>query len=119
MHRAKLPILGKTALITRADRRPVVRKSQSGGFQPELRDNKRVMNYLNRRSALIAMAGATAVRPASAVEEWKSLFDGRTLKGWRANLPASWRVDGGTIVADGQGFLLGSSGDGDGRNGLF
>lgn len=54
---------------------------------------------MNRRQALFALAPA-AVR-ASAVQDWVSLFDGRTLNGWKANQPASWRVDGGAIAADG------------------
>ena len=34
---------------------------------------------------------------------WKSIFDGRTLEGWKANdNPESWTVKNGTIVGDGE-----------------
>jgi hypothetical protein len=34
---------------------------------------------------------------------WKPLFDGETLKGWKASEdPESWKVDGGAIVANGK-----------------
>jgi len=54
---------------------------------------------MNRRSALGALAMGAVSAPA--VNGWTSLFDGTTLNGWRANLPRSWRVEGGAIVADG------------------
>jgi hypothetical protein len=47
---------------------------------------------------------ATLAAPliASAAEEWISLFDGRTLKGWKANENAStWKVDDGALSCSG------------------
>lgn len=40
--------------------------------------------------------------------DWTNLFDGRTLKGWKATSDANWRVENGTIVVDSGkgGFLL-------------
>jgi len=37
----------------------------------------------------------------AAVEGWTDLFDGQSLAGWRANQPASWRVEEGQLVGDG------------------
>jgi hypothetical protein len=51
---------------------------------------------------LVAAAAATAVPAAPADEGWVSLFDGRTLDGWRASeSPASFRVEDGAIACDG------------------
>src|SRR5690606_36708944 len=33
-------------------------------------------------------------------EGWISLFDGKTLYGWKPNSDLNWRVDNGTITAD-------------------
>jgi hypothetical protein len=51
---------------------------------------------------------AVLLLPASAAE-WKSLFDGKTLKGWEAQGKAAWSVEDGAIVGrQGPG---GSAGD--------
>ncbi|MEZ5400996.1 MAG: family 16 glycoside hydrolase [Bryobacteraceae bacterium] len=59
---------------------------------------------MNRRRALLTLAGSAL--PAIAVNGWTSIFDGKTLNGWKANRPASWRVDAGAIVADGSASHL-------------
>ena len=59
------------------------------------------------RATLAVLAAAVAVGtsvPCAAAEEegWTSLFDGKTLAGWKASeSPASFRVEGGTIACDG------------------
>ncbi|HUL78085.1 MAG TPA: family 16 glycoside hydrolase [Vicinamibacteria bacterium] len=52
---------------------------------------------------VLALALSAAVPAARASDEdWISLFDGRTLAGWKAaESPASFRVESGTIACDG------------------
>lgn len=63
------------------------------------------------------LATLAAVAPATAGDEgWQSLFDGRTLTGWRAAAegPSSFRVEAAAIVADGPRshlFYVGPAGD--------
>jgi len=39
--------------------------------------------------------------------EWTTIFDGKTLNGWKSTSDANWRVEAGTIVVDeGMGGLL-------------
>ncbi len=70
-------------------------------------------------AALLALGVALA---ASAQEEagWLQLFDGRGLEGWKASEhAATWRVEDGCLVADGQRshlFYLGPVGNHDFRN---
>jgi hypothetical protein len=55
-------------------------------------------------SVLVAAVAVGASMPARAAEEagWTSLFDGRTLAGWKAaESPVSFRVVDGTIACDG------------------
>jgi hypothetical protein len=70
-----------------------------------IRTNRR---RLTRRELLKATAQLTAVGivgcngVSASPDEWVSLFDGRSLEGWRASEnKASWRVEGGCLVADG------------------
>ncbi|MFB3828167.1 MAG: family 16 glycoside hydrolase [Bryobacteraceae bacterium] len=51
---------------------------------------------MNRREFLAT--GLAAAAPSGGAIP---LFDGRTLNGWKANAPGSWRVEEGTIVASG------------------
>ena len=70
-------------------------------------------------ASILLAASACADEPApnrptaaEAADGWISLFDGGSLFGWRATDPdTSWRVDDGTIVADGAppGLLLTTS----------
>lgn len=69
--------------------------------------------------ALLALAGAPdASRAADAA--WQSLFDGQSLRGWRASeSPASFKVVDGTIVANGPRahlFYVGADGRADFKN---
>jgi len=49
-----------------------------------------------------AFAADEAPKPKAGEEGWISLFDGQTLKGWKANEhPEQWKVDDGRIVAAG------------------
>ncbi|HXK12036.1 MAG TPA: family 16 glycoside hydrolase [Vicinamibacteria bacterium] len=51
---------------------------------------------------LLILASTAAAPAFSADDGWISLFDGRTLAGWKAaESPASFRVEGGTIACDG------------------
>lgn len=54
---------------------------------------------MTRRQAIAILASSAS--PSPAVHNWISLFDGVTLANWKANLPSSWRVEAGAIVADG------------------
>lgn len=77
---------------------------------------------VKRLVVLSALSGllwvSDSVAPAAAAEpepgKWLDLFDGRSLAGWRAaENPASFRVEGGAIVADGPRahlFYVGSDG---------
>jgi Domain of Unknown Function (DUF1080) len=48
---------------------------------------------------LVALAAAA---PAAQTDGWVSLFDGKTLDGWKASEnPATFRVENGTLVVDG------------------
>jgi hypothetical protein len=51
----------------------------------------------------IAVTSCHAAEPkTSATGEWKSMFDGKTLDGWKASeLPENWTVEEGTIVGRG------------------
>ncbi len=49
---------------------------------------------------LVALFGMTALSGAD--DGWQPLFDGKSLSGWRASEnAASWRVEGGALVANG------------------
>ena len=57
------------------------------------------MSFLSRILVLLLLTTLTAAR---ADDGWQSLFDGKTLNGWRASEhAATWRVDGGALVASG------------------
>lgn len=57
------------------------------------------MQFVSRRSLLASLLAAPLARPA---EEWVSLFDGKSLKGWKDSSGAgSFRVADGVIAADG------------------
>ena len=70
-----------------------------------------------RLSILLAFSLLASVPAAPAAEEgWISLFDGKTLAGWKAaESPASFRVVDGTIACDGPKahlFYVGADGQG-------
>jgi hypothetical protein len=69
-------------------------------------------------SALVLLVLAGAARAAET--GWESLFDGKSLRGWKASeSPASFKVVDGTIVADGPRahlFYLGEDGNADFKN---
>jgi hypothetical protein len=47
-------------------------------------------------------AAADQTQPAAGNDGWISMFDGKTLEGWKANQsPESWKVVDGAIVGDG------------------
>lgn len=55
---------------------------------------------VSRRTALASIAGALGLRAQDG--GWVSLFDGKTLNGWKASENAgSWRVEGGSLVGNG------------------
>lgn len=55
-----------------------------------------------RSAWLLALALSTC-----AAEDWKPIFDGKTLDGWKANQnPASWSVKNGAITGDGEASHL-------------
>ena len=57
------------------------------------------MKTLAKIGALLLAAG---LQPAAADEGWVTLFDGKSLEGWKASEnPATFRVEDGRIVADG------------------
>jgi hypothetical protein len=56
-------------------------------------------------------AAAPAAAPATA-GEWRSMFDGKTSKGWvsltgDAQIPSGWRVEGGCLITDPSGKRAG------------
>jgi len=58
------------------------------------------------RSLLLTLFAAAICLPATAAEpesEWKPLFDGKSLHGWKANENAeSWKVEDGKLVCHGE-----------------
>ena len=57
-------------------------------------------NNITRRTALGAMAGAALLQGAAG--DWVSLFDGKTLNGWKPNeSAASWKVTDCCLTANG------------------
>jgi hypothetical protein len=62
---------------------------------------------MRRRSFLLG--GLTAIAAAADGEKWISLFDGKSLKGWRAEGNAAWSVSNGELV--GRQGTGGSAGD--------
>jgi len=54
---------------------------------------------------ILFIAGLTSVAESA---EWREIFDGKTLKGWKATSDANWRVEDGAITVDSgkRGFLL-------------
>ena len=62
----------------------------------------RMKSFL-RIAALLGVAACSL----SAADGWVSMFDGKTLTGWKANeRPESWTVKDGTIVGDGEASHL-------------
>jgi hypothetical protein len=58
------------------------------------------LNQVSRRTALASIAGAFALRGAGS--DWISLFDGKSLGGWKASEnPGSWRVESGSLSVNG------------------
>ena len=57
------------------------------------------------------LTNPTLLTDKELADGWISLFDGQTLYGWEPQSDAKWRVEGGTIVADGgaPGLLLTTS----------
>ncbi|MDZ4798117.1 MAG: family 16 glycoside hydrolase [Bryobacteraceae bacterium] len=56
---------------------------------------------LSRRSLLATMLAAPVGLRAAEDEGWIPLFDGKTLNGWKAQNPDSWKVVDGALAADG------------------
>ncbi len=60
-----------------------------------------------RNSALLLAALGCALLLPAADDGWISMFDGKTLNGWKANnSPESWSVRDGAIVGDGEASHL-------------
>jgi len=58
---------------------------------------------MKRRSVLMLAGLLLSACTLSAAEDWKKMFDGKTLAGWKANEnDASWSVKDGAIVGDGE-----------------
>jgi hypothetical protein len=65
---------------------------------------------MNRRS-ILALGAAALVLPETALAAargWRTLFDGKSLKGWTPIGEANWRLEDGAAVADNgkAGFLV-------------
>lgn len=67
-----------------------------------------MMSTVLRRSHMLLMLALFAGVNSSAQESgWISMFDGKTLEGWKANgHPESWSVKDGAIVGDGEASHL-------------
>ena len=59
------------------------------------------MSALTRRDAVASLLGAAASARAQSGSDWISLFDGTTLKDWKANNDSSFRVEDGQIAVAG------------------
>jgi hypothetical protein len=59
------------------------------------------MQDLTRRTMLASLLAAPIVRSAENDRDWISLFDGKTLNGWRSGKLDSFKVVDGAIVTDG------------------
>jgi hypothetical protein len=58
---------------------------------------------MKRRSILMLAGLLLSACALSAADDWKKMFDGKTLAGWKANEnDASWSVKDGAIVGDGE-----------------
>ena len=71
-----------------------------------------------RRRSMIGLGLAAAAAPAWAggAPRWRTLFDGRTLKGWTPRGDANWTLADGVVQADkGGGFLVSDESFGDVR----
>ena len=67
-----------------------------------------------RRLAICAVLLALATSVRADDDGWIKMFDGQTLKGWKANeKPEQWKVENGTIVAAGPRSHLYYVGDDD------
>lgn len=68
----------------------------------------------------VLVSFSTPLAQGANPSEWQDLFDGRTLNGWRASEnPASFKVEDGTLVADGPRahlFYLGPEGQASFKN---
>ena len=71
-------------------------------------DKMRSMKKLGIVCCAVALAAACVAiaadqdKPVPGKDGWVSMFDGKTLDGWKANEnAASWKVVGGAIVGDG------------------
>lgn len=70
---------------------------------------------MNRRSILTLAVGAAlaphlAVAATARGRGWRTIFDGRTLKGWTPRGESQWRAEGGALVGEGSGGFLVSDG---------
>jgi hypothetical protein len=58
---------------------------------------------ISRILILVLVVGSCAFLSAADTDGWISMFDGKTLNGWKANEnPESWSVKNGAIVGDGE-----------------
>jgi hypothetical protein len=64
-----------------------------------------IVDWRNLRIKELPSSGATAEQTAPLAERWTSLYDGRSLRGWRvATAPdGKWKVADWTLHADGRG----------------
>ena len=57
---------------------------------------------MNKKGLILALAALLFVSPVLAGDNWTSIFDGKTLNGWKASEnPDSFRVEDGVIVCGG------------------
>jgi len=57
------------------------------------------LGFWPMRSPLLILLALGCITPAEE-SEWVTIFDGKTLTGWRAASEANWRVEDGAIVVD-------------------
>lgn len=63
---------------------------------------KWILFFLSALAAIAIAADKTEKPPVAGKDGWISMFDGKTLNGWKANeLPEAWQVKDGAIVGDG------------------
>jgi arylsulfatase A len=76
----------------------------------EIKANQRPTAVMSRPATAKSSdrPGGPKPKPKKAPRKFRTLFDGKTLKGWEATSKANWRVEDGAIVVDEgeRGFLL-------------
>ncbi len=62
-----------------------------------------VLSWLVAVMSSLSVAGVGLVRAEDPKSDWKTMFDGKTMNGWKVNEnPESWKVEDGCLVCQGE-----------------